>query len=77
MFHSGRVCASNVRTQTPTNGEPMSQPDSYIERRQTVSKEEEARQDQRDLHTSLLVRGAVQEDDVCVPALRRLWPRRS
>ncbi len=39
----------------------MSPPDSYIERRQTVSKEEEARQDQRDLHISLLVRGAVQE----------------
>lgn len=39
----------------------MNQHDSYIERRQTVSKEEEARQDQRDLHISLLVRGAVQE----------------
>jgi hypothetical protein len=41
----------------------MSPPDSYIERRQTVgiSKDEEDRQDQRDLHISLLVAGAVKE----------------
>ena len=41
----------------------MSPPDSYIERRQTVgmSREEEERQDQRDLHISLLVQGAVRE----------------